>query len=144
MRFLILITAFLAACSTAHVMNKQVQQFNAAQEEKFQPTRARFTELKGGVTNLEFGVWAGTPGETAANPEYRRKVLDRLESHCGFDESSLKEVRVVKHEPPIWYEVWVFNNPASKRHDKTSGFSIVFEFNPSANTTTTSFYGSCQ
>jgi hypothetical protein len=144
MRFPILLVAILSGCSTSFVLDKQVQQINAAQEAKFQPTRVKFTELKGGGSNLEFGIWAGTPGETAANPEYRRKIFDAFNSQCGFLESSLKEVRVVKHEPPIWYEVWVFNNSASKRPDKTSGLSVVMDFNPVTNITKVAFYGTCQ
>lgn len=144
MRILFLLVAFLSGCSFAPVMNDQVQEFNAAQEAKFEPTRARYTKLKGGAFSLEFGIWAGVPGETAANEVYKRKILDGFKSQCGFEESALKEVRVVRHEAPIWYEVWVFNNPLSKRPDKTSGMSVVMNYNQSTNITNVSFHGSCK
>jgi len=141
--FLGFFVAFLAGCSTSPAMNNRVQQFNAAQEAQYSPTRAELKELPGGVSNLEFGVWAGVPGESAANAAYRKRIFDSFRTQCGFDESQLKEVRIVKHDPPIWYEVWVFNNPESQRPDNTSGLSVVMRFNPMTNITNTSFRGDC-
>lgn len=139
-----LLAVILAGCSTTSGLKQQVQHLNAAKEARHEPTRAQFKELGNGASEVELGIWAGIPGTTAANAEYRRKIFDSFKSSCGFDESDLKEVRVVKHAPPMWYEVWIFNNPKSRRPDKTTGISVVMTFNPTTNITKINFIGSCK
>lgn len=143
MRSLLWLAILLVGCSTSSGMNDQVQKFNSIQEAKFAPTRMKFVEFPGGASSLQSGVWAGEPSVTVANARFQSSIFDKFRVQCGFDENQLKEVRVVKHEPSLWYEVWVFNNPDSRRPDKTTGLSVVMRFNPTTNMTSTSFYGDC-
>lgn len=88
---------------------------------------------------------AGAIGTTAANAAVQQRILDTFRDRCGLEQSSLREVRVVRHAPPTeWYEVWVFKNPASKRHDKASGMSVVMKYDPARNYSNVSFYGDCK
>jgi len=143
MRFIPWLAVFFVGCSVSPAMNEQVQQFNSEQEAKYAPTRMKFVEFPGGASSLQTGVWAGEPGVTAANARFQTGIFEKFKTQCGFDQSQLKEVRVVKYEPPLWYEVWVFNNPDSLRPDKTTGLSVVMRFDPVTNITNTSFYGNC-
>lgn len=144
MRLLLIFSLILAGCTTTSGESKQVQKYNDAQEAVYGPTRAKFTRYDDGATSLEFGAWAGTVGMSVANDKHKNKTFEVFKKQCGLDKSALKEVRVVKHEPPVWYEVWVFNNPLSKRHDKESGMSVVMKYDASANITNTFFYGKCK
>lgn len=144
MRYLIIFVIFLAGCSVTSSPPRQVQRFNDTQEANYQPTRMKFTAHKNGASSFEMGVWAGLPGETAANERYKNEIFKKFIDQCGLEKSALKEVRVVKHEPPIWYEVWVFNSQSSKRYDKSIGMSVVMKFDDTTNITSVSFYGECE
>ena len=108
------------------------------------PTRAVYKVHPDGSTNLTFGVWAGEPGETAASEEYQQKIFNYFEENCNMKRSNLKEVRVVRHNPPVWYEVWVFHDENSPRQDKTFGRSVVYEYLPEKNWTNLYIIDECK
>ncbi|MGE4542955.1 MAG: hypothetical protein AB7D06_02485 [Pedobacter sp.] len=146
MRKLIFIASFLtvfalSGCSTTSDLKKYVEEINAEQEAKYSPIRTKFTDHGDGKTSMEFPVWAGTVGESAFHDQFKDTIFEAFSSNCGFEKDSLKEFRIVKHDPPVWYEVWVFNDPNSKRLDKTSGISVVVRHNTETNYTKAYFYG---
>jgi hypothetical protein len=77
--------------------------------------------------------WAGEPGRsiTEDTPGLKRDVLRGFRSSCGFTAKQLIETRVVRHEDPDYYEVWVFADPASRRKDRTTGISVILKALPS-------------
>lgn len=135
----------LAGCSANAGLRAQVDRFNQAQEQQYSPFRAVFKEGPGGSSSMEMGAWAGTVGSTAANAEFQQRIFRTFQDNCGLARDMLREVRVVRHAPPTeWYEVWVFNDPTSRRWDKTSGMSVVMRFDSASNRSEVSFYGKCR
>ena len=53
------------------------------------------------------------------------------------------ETRIVSHENPTYYEVWVFKDKLSKRKDKTSAVSIILTQVPNGGGVDIAFKGSC-
>lgn len=145
MRYLIAVPILLVtACATVDTGSRLADQQNLKLEAAYLPTRVKYTALPGGASTFETGIWAGTVGTTAANQRYQEMIFQTFREKCGLEKSALKEVRVVKHEAPVWYEVWVFNNPASGRPDKTSGMAVVMKFDEQTNRTDVSFNGGCK
>jgi hypothetical protein len=142
-RFLIL-SLILVGCSSVPSGSRAIESYNKEQELRFSPTRARFTDRGNGVTAHEFGVWAGEAGDSIAQGDLRKDILTAFATNCGFSASDLKEIRIVKHEQSMWYEVWIFNDPASKRPDKTSGMSVVMKPDIASDRTGVGFFGSCK
>jgi len=73
--------------------------------------------------------WAGVAGESITNRSKLLKadVMGAFKKHCQFPENDLREIRVVSHNPPVFYEVWIFNDKLSKRKDKTSAISVIMK-----------------
>lgn len=140
-----LCAVLLAGCSASSGLRGQVDQYNQAQERQYSPFRAVFKEGPGGSTSMVMGAWAGVVGSTAANAEFQQRIFATFQENCGLARDMLREVRVVRHAPPAeWYEVWVFNDPTSRRGDKTSGMSVVMRYDPPSNRSEVSFHGKCQ
>lgn len=140
-----LCAAMVAGCSGVSGPQAQVNQYNLVQEKQYSPMRAQYKAGKGGAFSMEMGLWAGEVGSTAANAHYQQAIFDAFEKNCGLARADLREVRVVRHAPPTeWYEVWVFNDQASRRFDKASGMSVVMRFDPATNRTNVSFQGNCR
>ncbi len=144
MKRILLIAALLSGCASAPQGNPALDSYNKTEESQFSPVRARFTDKGNGATATEFGVWAGEAGQSVATGALRDNIFRSFQDGCGFPPTALKEVRVVKHAPPLWYEVWVFHDAKSQRPDKTSGMSVVLRFDQASNQTQVSFYGACK
>ncbi|OUT17518.1 hypothetical protein [Campylobacter concisus] len=59
-------------------------------------------------------------------------VMLGINKQCGFEAKDLKEVRVVSHDEDrgLGFEVWVFNDPLSKRDDKITAISVILKATP--------------
>ena len=141
---LILLAVSLSGCVALNSSFNPAISYNEKQEAAFQPTRAEYTTFNNGASSvLSFGVWAGDLGVTAANDQYQVLIYEKFEQNCGLHKDDLKEIRIVKHEPNFWYEVWVFNDDQSQRSDKTSGMSVVMKYAPDTNITEVNLIGNC-
>ena len=134
MRSLILVIALLAGCAADPAA--QTHKLNAALDAQYSPMRYQYSQT-GSVMRLETAL-AGEVGQTVANDETRRAILDYMRSNCGFDEKALRDVRVVRHQPPVWYEVWVFDSSAQGGRGAT-GVSVVMTYRPDIDKTDISF-----
>ena len=141
---ILLVSVLLISCSSTQRMNGFVESHNVQMAAAKKPTRAAYKTSSNGSSNMKFGVWAGKPGVTAASPQYQEVIFNYFDEKCGFKKSALKEVRVVSHEPPTWYEVWVFNDEKSERSDKTFGRSVVFKYLQESNTTHLNIIEECK
>ena len=133
----------IVGCSSISGMQSQVDTMNRQLESNYSPVRAKLTNFDGGATGLQVGVWAGESGDTVFHEKQQELIFENIEKHCGYKKESLYEVRVVRYTETQWYEVWVFNNPESKREDKKSGVSVLVRFNPQTQLTQTSFPAGC-
>ncbi|MGE4542959.1 MAG: hypothetical protein AB7D06_02505 [Pedobacter sp.] len=132
--FLILFCT-LSGCALKNEIDAIVATQNKDLERAGRPVRVAYTKQPGGVGNIDYGVWAGQPGTTVANKQYQDFIFNYFETKCGLKKSDLKEVRVVSHNKPIWYEVWIFSDEKSIRPDKTSGRSVIMRYIPEENAT---------
>lgn len=141
---LFLATALLAGCSGNPSATAGAQVANRDLEKEFSPVRF-VTRAVGERTSLTTAEWAGTPGQsiTAGAQQVRADILQALRQNCGLEESQLAEVRVVKHRAPLFYEVWVFKDPLSKRDDGMSGLSVVMKQLPDNGGVDFSIRGAC-
>lgn len=59
-------------------------------------------------------------------------VMLGINKQCGFEAKDLKEVRVVSHDEArgLGFEVWVFNDPLSKRDDKITAITVLLKPTP--------------
>ncbi|MDQ6955730.1 MAG: hypothetical protein Q9M21_00895, partial [Mariprofundaceae bacterium] len=57
--------------------------------------------------------------------QLRSDIFRTIQKNCQLSEEDLKEIRIVSHNNPVFYEIWVFNDKLSKRKDKTSGLSVI-------------------
>jgi hypothetical protein len=129
----------LSGCALKNNMDDIVATQNKDLERAGRPVRVAYTKQPGGGGNLDYGVWAGQPGTTMANKQYRDFIFNYFEEKCGLKKSDLKEVRIVSHKDPFWYEVWIFNDENSIRPDKTSGRSVIMQYIPEENSTNVTF-----
>lgn len=112
----------------------QMQSLNKSQEASNSPTR--FTKT---VSNDKYDTyeetWAGTPGQSATTgaKQLRSDIFNLLEKNCGLKPSQLAQTRIISQKPPIFKEVWVFNDPLSERKDGLSGLSITLKQLPNNN-----------
>jgi len=142
MKKLVLFLVFLSVlsgCTLRNSMDGVVVTQNKDLERAGRPVRVAYTKQPGGIGNLDYGVWAGQPGTTVANKQYRDFIFNYFETKCGLKKSDLKEVRIVSHNKTVWYEVWVFNDEKSIRPDKTSGRSVIMKYIPEENSTDVTF-----
>lgn len=141
---LVITFSVLAGCSANPSTQVATQVANRDLEAHFSPVRYAETPIdrKASITKAE---WAGVPGTSILNnaPQVRADVLRSFKENCGLNEEQLSEVRVVKHFPPTFYEVWVFNDPLSQREDGKSGISIVLKQLPNNGGVDFSFHGGC-
>jgi hypothetical protein len=89
----------------------------------------RYLRVKSDSLEMYKAEWAGKPGKSIV---FNSKILENdvaklIEEHCGLKKSQLLETRIVSHNPPDFYEVWVYQDPLSKRDDKTSALAITFK-----------------
>lgn len=123
----------------------QVQQSNLEWEKKRSPLRSQYTEFEDGSSVLSF-VWAGLPGDSIAmrSDVLLDDIITGLRSQCGYQPKDLLETRIVKHEHPVYYEVWVFKDENSNREDRTSGVTVYLEALPDGGGTDINYYGNCE
>lgn len=137
--------AFLIGCSSHQAPPTQVNPYGQVHEELYSPFRPKVKTTLLGRKKLELYDWAGITGNTAAKPEYERRIFAYFQNRCGLSPHMLREVRVVRDASPIeQHEVWVYNSPTSRRRDKTSGMSVVMRYDPSSNWSEVFFIGKCQ
>lgn len=70
-------------------------------------------------------------------------MLRGFKAKCGFEAAQLSETRQVKYTPPVFYEVWVFQDPLSERDDKKSALSLVLKQLPDNGGVNLSVHGAC-
>ncbi|EGQ7696267.1 hypothetical protein IS634_004299, partial [Vibrio vulnificus] len=88
---------------------------------------------------------AGAESETIAKHSkvLLADIFRGFKSECGFSKSDLVSVNKVKHESPVFYEVWTFKDPLSERSDKTSSMSVILTAYSNGGGTDISFVGNC-
>jgi hypothetical protein len=89
--------------------------------------------------------WAGSPKQSILqnSAQVRSDVLSGFKKECGFSEAQLEQTRAVKYQYPIFYEVWVFKDPQSKRDDGLSGVSVILKQLPNGGGVDFSLQGDC-
>lgn len=91
-------------------------------------------------------VWAGEKGASiinVADDTLKADIYKLFQEKCGFQKADLKEVRVVEHKHPFYYEVWVFSDTQSKNADGTTGVSLILNF-PASGGTDINLIGNCR
>jgi len=137
------IFAVLGGC-TWHT-ERRVQQQNERLAEKLEPVRM---DYKGNpfTGSTITRVWAGTPGTSTletADATLREDVWASFRQACGYEREDRKQVRIVRHDPPLAYEVWVFQDPDSNRVDNTVGLSLILRSTPERGGTDIRIKGDC-
>lgn len=135
---------FIFGCAGNPTAERGVEMANEKLHREKSPLRANVKIFQDGGAVIS-KVWAGEKGSSImamADETLKQDVWKLFESKCGFSESELKEVRVVEHKPPFFYEVWVFNDAQSKRDDGTSGISLVLKV-PTSGGTDIELVGAC-
>lgn len=89
--------------------------------------------------------WAGEKGRsiTLNSQVVYNDVLKGIKQACGFEANDLVETRIVSHENPVFYEVWVFKDQLSKREDKTSALSVILTQVPNSGGVDIAIKGRC-
>ncbi len=126
--------------STTNQMTVQNQTF----EKQKMPTRL-YKTISTQDSDFYESNWAGEKGRSIALNSIRlySDILQAFKQNCGFEQNDLVETRVVSHKPPVFYEVWIFQDQLSKRKDKTSGLSVVLTQFPNDGGVDINFYGKC-
>ncbi|MGM0564574.1 MAG: hypothetical protein ACQES2_09620 [Pseudomonadota bacterium] len=65
------------------------------------------------------------PSVVFASEVLAADVFKSIKEQCGFQKSDLVETRAVSHQPPSFYEAWVFNDPKSESKEKQSAISVL-------------------
>lgn len=134
----------LSGCAVNSTNNAALRSGNQALENQFSPFRyvAESSDDGGSVATVE---WAGVPGKSISEraPSVRKDIFNAIVSNCDLHSSELDEVRIVKHDVPVFYEVWVFNDPLSERSDSKSGISVVMTQLPNNGGVDIRYYGDC-
>ncbi|CAA6806351.1 MAG: Unknown protein [uncultured Campylobacterales bacterium] len=115
--------------------------WNKAQIEKKSPLRLLPKNTNGKLKYTQ--EWAGVKGNTFMNDRYLDQTFSGIQKMCGYGKNEFIEHRVVKHQNNLWEEVWLFKDMKSNRDDKTSGLTVLLEYNSSTNVTLTKFFGDC-
>lgn len=141
----ILSATLLSGCMLAGTPTTiAIQTLNADFKRQYDPIRLveRPLDKRSTITTAE---WAGTPGVSITEyyPQVKADTFSALQENCGLTEEQLAEVRIVQYKPPVFNEVFVFNDEKSERKDKTTGISIVFKQLPNNGGVDILFYGSC-
>ena len=139
MRRLILTFALLSGCAGSGGLAQQTSKLNAALEAQYAPLRYEYAQM-GDVSRVST-VLAGEVGQTAASEVFQQAILAHIKASCGFDAEALKEVRVVRHQAPVWYEVWVFDPAPRKEGSSGTGVSVVMTYDAGTGITDLSFRG---
>ena len=144
----ILILTFLASalvgCSGNPTAVRGGEIANKKLNDSRSPVRVEVKVLDGGGAVMS-EIWAGKKGTSiieSADEVLKNDIFNAYQK-CGFEASALKEIRVVRHKHPFYYEVWVFNDPQSRRTDKTTGISLVLTF-PKEGGTDINLNGNCR
>jgi len=147
MKYLITIVfiVLISGCANKPAIQDEIQLSNKEWNTKKSPLRSKYVKLEDGSSVLSF-EWAGTPSESIvkkAEPQLENDIFNTLQKRCGYKRTNLIETRIVEHKYPDYYEVWVFKNKNSARHDKTSGISVVIRALPNNGGTDINYYGDC-
>jgi len=118
------ICLILSGC--ANPLLNTIQNTNKSLEKKQLPYRYVGVEKKESYTTFQLEL-AGTPQQASAISDnlLLSDIYNALKLKCGFEKEDIVEVRKVVYNPPLYYEVWVFNDEQSKRPDKRSGLSVL-------------------
>lgn len=136
--------SFLFGCAGNPTAEAGVEMANESLHKEKSPLRADIKIFEDGGAVIS-KVWAGEEGSSImefADETLKQDVWKLFKNKCGFNESDRKEVRVVEHKPPFFYEVWVFNDARSGRDDGTSGISLILRV-PSTGGTDMELVGVC-
>jgi hypothetical protein len=140
-----LLILILGGCVSS--TERQIMQQNEKLAENFAPTRmvSRGNPFTGIAITKR---WAGTPGTSVvegAEERLREDVWASFRKACGYTREDLRETRIVRHEPPLFYEVWVFEDPeASPRVDDRLGMSLILRRTPEQGGTDIRLKGDCR
>lgn len=128
----------------ANPLEHTIENSNAAFEKQHQAYRYLKVEEQGVHSRYQLEP-AGNRLQTIAvgSTVLLSDIFRGLNQKCGFEKSDLVETRVVSHQHPRYYEVWVFNDVLSERADKKSAVSVVLDVYPNNGGTDISFSGSC-
>lgn len=135
---------FIFGCTGHSSLNSSIRIVNQSLENQFSPMRLVIQKTGGGFVTK--GEWAGRPGLSLvelAEPILRSDLTRFIKEKCGFVESQLLERRIVRHENPIFYEVWIYDDPESERDDKKSGITVVMKQLPKGGGIDVVFPGDC-
>lgn len=141
---LALLASALFGCSGNPTAVRGGEIANKKLHESRSPVRIEVKVFDGGGAVMS-EIWAGKKGESiiqSADEILKNDIVNSFKK-CGFEASSLKEVRVVEHKHPFYYEVWVFNDTESKRTDKMTGISLILTF-PKEGGTDINLNGKCR
>lgn len=145
----LIFTTCLILSGCANPLFNTINNTNNTFEKKQLPYRYIQTEKKETYTTYQLEL-AGTPEQTSAISDnlLLSNIFNAIKLKCGFAKEDLFEVRKVVYNPPLYYEVWVFNDELSKRPDKKSGLSIllnapVLDSQNNAHNVEISFAGNC-
>lgn len=136
------VLAFLASCASNPTANSGAEIANKRFAEQLLPMRVKAKDVEGGGSVMTY-YWAGTMGESVATPVVEKDIYKMININCDYNPEDLKQVNIVRHQYPMFYEVWVFNDKESRREDKTSALSVILKALPNNGGTDINTIGSC-
>lgn len=142
--FIVLFVIFLSGCGGNPTAMRSGEMANNNLYKSRSPVRVDVKILEGGGAILS-QVWAGEKGISiidTAEETIKNDVWKLFTENCGFSKSDLREVRIVEHKHPFFYEVWIFDDQKSKRKDGQSGISLILNVSATSGTDIT-LVGGC-
>lgn len=142
---LLFLGLLLFGCSGNPTAIRGVEIANKKLHKERSPIRLNVEVFEGGGAVMS-PVWAGEKDASIINfadETLKADIYKLFQEKCGFQKTDLKEVRVVEHKPPFYYEVWVFNDTQSKNADGTTGVSLILNL-PASGGTDINLIGNCR
>lgn len=137
-----IVTLLLVGCSNSltHTITKSNENF------ELEKSPYRYVLSQEEVTHTSYTLEpTGVVGETIAKHSevLLTDIYAGFKSECSFDKSDLVSVNIVKHDAPLFYEVWTFDDSLSERNDKRSSMSVILTAYPNGGGTDITFVGNC-
>ncbi|WP_428024241.1 hypothetical protein [Arcobacter sp.] len=123
--------------ATISSMNKNIENTNQPYEfEKYKDTNSASY-----YSNTKI---RGEKGKSIVQSELLfNDIMRNIYLKCDYTEFDLVEKRVVSHEVPYFFEVWVFRDEKSKTKDKTTALGINMKQLANGNGVDFSIVGNC-
>lgn len=140
---LLCMITFFTGCSNS-LQNTAISSMNKKIENTNQPyefVKYKDTNRASYYSNTKI---RGEKGKSIVSSEVLfNDIMRNIYLKCDYTEFDLVEKRVVLHDNPYFYEVWVFRDEKSKTKDKTTALGINMKQLQNGRGTDFSIIGNC-